>query len=97
MLIMEQTKVTAEGKLLPSKHKIEMNETISKLGREYAVWLTFNGTEFVKRTASRTLPTAFTTARRSALGQSPMRAFLWAISALNRLNLPEMLSVSPSS
>jgi hypothetical protein len=37
MLIMEQTKVTAEGKLLPSKHKIEMTETISKLGREYAV------------------------------------------------------------
>ncbi len=97
MLIMEQTIVTAEGKLLPSKHKIEMTETISKLGREYAVRLTFNGTEFVKRMASRTLPTAFTTARRSALGPSPTRTFLWAISASNRLNLTEMLRVSPSS
>ena len=73
---MEQTIVTAEGKLLPSKHKIEMTETISKLGREYA---------------------AFTTARRSALGPSPTRTFLWAISASNRLNLTEMLRVSPSS
>ena len=60
MLIIERTKVKAEGQLAAGKHTIEVSETIPKPGAPAAIVLMVDGKEVAKDTVKRTVPAAFT-------------------------------------
>lgn len=60
MLIIERTTSMSEGKLEAGKHKIEVIETIPKLGGPAKVELKVDGKVVSKTMVKRTVPAAFT-------------------------------------
>ncbi len=60
MLLIERTIAKSEGKLAAGKHKIEVDETITRPGAPAQVVIKVDGNEVAKTTVKRTVPGAFT-------------------------------------
>ena len=68
MLIIERTSAKSKEKLIPGKHKIEVDETISRPGGASEVVVKVDGIEVAHTTVKRTVPAAFTASETLDIG-----------------------------